>query len=116
MEAKLSKSVISKKNWKELVPHREDILLQDFLAFPKNIVLLERERGLSYIKILSRIGEEKGSVKFNDPLYTAYFAANPEYNSPNLYFGYSSMRTPDSVYSYSLKAGRKKLLKQPLFA
>jgi len=112
MEVKLSKSVISKKNWNELVPHREDVLLQDFLAFPKNIVLLERERGLSYIKILSRKGEEKGSVKFNDPVYTAYLAANPEYDSPNLYFGYSSMRTPDSVYSYSLKVGRKKLLKQ----
>ena len=101
-----------KAKWKEIIPHRKDILLQSFLAYPKNIIVLERENGLRHLRILNREGKLEGKVKFKDPAYTTYFAANPEYNAEKFYYGYSSMRTPDSVYSYNLKSGRKSLLKQ----
>ncbi len=101
-----------KSNWKELVPHRGDVLLQSFLAYPSNIVLLEREKGLRQIRVMSSKGKLLKKVKFNDPAYSTYFAANPEYDSKKLYFGYTSMRTPESVYSYDLVTGRRKLLKQ----
>ena len=101
-----------KSSWKELVPHRDDVLLQSFLSYPSNIVLLEREKGLRQIRVMSSKGKLLRKVKFNDPAYSTYFAANPEYDSKKLYFGYTSMRTPESVYSYDLVTGRRKLLKQ----
>ena len=61
---------------------------------------------------MSSKGNLLRKVKFNDPAYSAYFAANPEYHSKKLYFGYTSMRTPESIYSYDLETGRRKLLKQ----
>jgi len=111
METSLKNSS-TKKNWKELVPHREDVLMQSFLAYPLNIVLLERAQGLRQIRIMDRKGQFKRKVKFNDPAYSTYFASNPEYESKKMYFGYTSMRTPDSVYSYDLATGSRKLLKQ----
>ena len=111
METSLKNSS-TKTNWKELVPHREDVLLQSFLAYPLNIVLLERAQGLRQIRIMDRKGQFKRKVKFNDPAYSTYFASNPEYESKKMYFGYTSMRTPDSVYSYDLATGSRKLLKQ----
>ena len=101
-----------KTTWKELVPHRDDVLLQSFLTYPSNIVLMEREKGLRQIRVMSSKGNLLRKVKFNDPAYSAYFAANPEYHSKKLYFGYTSMRTPESIYSYDLETGRRKLLKQ----
>ena len=59
METSLKNSS-TKTNWKELVPHREDVLLQSFLAYPLNIVLLEREQGLRQIRIMDRKDSSKG--------------------------------------------------------
>ena len=86
METSLKNSS-AKTNWKELVPHREDVLLQSFLAYPLNIVLLEREQGLRQIRIMDKKGQLIRKVKFNDPAYSAYFASNPEYESKKMYFG-----------------------------
>ena len=86
-----------KGQWKELIPHREDVLLQSVVPFPNHLVIMEREGGLRNIKILEKESNSLKSINFNDPTYTAYLAANPEYDTDRFYFGYSSMRTPDSL-------------------
>ena len=101
-----------KGQWKELIPHREDVLLQSVVPFPNHLVIMEREEGLRNIKILEKESNSLRSINFNDPTYTAYLAANPEYDTDRFYFGYSSMRTPDSLFSVKLDSGRKRLLKQ----
>ena len=101
-----------KGQWKELIPHREDVLLQSVVPFPNHLVIMEREEGLRNIKILEKESNSLKSINFNDPTYTAYLAANPEYDTDRFYFGYSSMRTPDSLFSVKLDSGRKRLLKQ----
>ena len=101
-----------KGQWKELIPHREDVLLQSVVPFPNHLVIMEREDGLRNIKILEKDSNSLKSINFNDPTYTAYLAANPEYDTDRFYFGYSSMRTPDSLFSVKLDSGRKRLLKQ----
>ena len=101
-----------KGQWKELIPHRESVLLQSVVPFPNHLVIMERENGLRNIKILEKESNSLKSINFNDPTYTAYLAANPEYDTDRFYFGYSSMRTPDSLFSVKLDSGRKRLLKQ----
>lgn len=102
----------TKNKWKEIIPHREEVLLESFISFPLNIVVLERENGLSHLRVLDRSGNLEKKVRFTDPSYTTYFAANPEYNVDKFYYGYSSLRTPDSIFSINLRSGRKSLLKQ----
>ena len=101
-----------KENWKEIIPHREAVLLQAVIPFPKHLVVMERENGLKKLRILDKESLNSRTVNFNDPSYTAYLASNPEYDVDRFYFGYSSMRTPDSLFSVKLDTGRKRLLKE----
>ena len=101
-----------KNGWKELIPHRDDVLLQAVIPFPDHLVVMERQNGLRQLKIVDKNSNYSKPINFNDPSYTAYLAANPEYNTDRFYFGYSSMRTPDSLFSVKLSSGRKRLLKE----
>ncbi len=101
-----------KNKWKELIPHREQVLLQSVIPFPDHLIIMERENGLRKLKILHKESKAIKEINFNDPTYTAYLASNPEYYVDRFYFGYSSMRTPDSLFSVVLSNGRKRLLKQ----
>ena len=101
-----------KDKWKELIPHRDDVLLQSVIPFPDHLVIMERENGLKQIKIIEKSSNNSRNLKFKDASYSAYLAANPEYNVDKFYFGYSSMKTPDSLYSVKLDSGRKRLLKE----
>lgn len=40
-------------NWKELIPHREDVLLSNFELFKDHLVLQERKEGLVHIRIIN---------------------------------------------------------------
>ena len=111
MESALRESKRRSK-WQEVIPHKEDVLLQSVLSYPKNIVLMERQSGLRRLRIVDEKGDAEKVVRFNDPSYTAYLAANPEYASSKLYYGYSSMRSPDAIFSVDLQTGRKRKLKQ----
>ena len=101
-----------KEKWKELIPHRDEVLLQSVIPFPNHLVVMERENGLRNIKIIEKNSQSVKTINFNDPTYTAYLASNPEYDNDRFYFGYSSMRTPDSLFSVKLSSGRKRLLKE----
>ena len=101
-----------KNGWKELIPHRDDVLLQAVIPFPDHLVVMERQNGLRQLKIVNKDSNSSQPINFNDPSYTAYLAANPEYDTDRFYFGYSSMRTPDSLFSVKLSSGRKRLLKE----
>ena len=111
LETKLKDSG-NKKKWNELIPHREEVLLQSVIPFPQHLVIMERENGLRHLKIFDKKSKSVKTINFNDPTYTAYLASNPEYDSDRFYFGYSSMRTPDSLFSVKLSSGRKRLLKE----
>ena len=102
----------NKNEWKELIPHRELVLLQSVIPFPEHLIIMERENGLRKLKILHKESKVEKEINFNDPTYTTYLASNPEYYVDRFYFGYSSMRTPDSLFSVMLSNGRKRLLKE----
>ncbi|MBD3646757.1 MAG: S9 family peptidase, partial [Pseudomonadales bacterium] len=46
-------AVGDKRHWQEVVAHRSDVLLQDVEVFSGHVVLSERERGLSRLRVLS---------------------------------------------------------------
>lgn len=111
MESEIS-AVHKKNKWKELIKHNKDQLIQSFLTFPSNLVIKRRVKGLSQILIFDPQAKNQKTLKFNDPSYSLYLSANPEYETSKLNIGYSSLRVPDSIYSVSLKTARKALLKE----
>jgi oligopeptidase B len=109
MECPLDKT--GRENWKEVVPHRKDVLLEYVDEFKDFIVLSERKNGLVQLRI-QKPDHSTHDVEFNEPAYLLESAANPEYNTQTLRFAYSSMTTPLSTYDYNMETKARKLLKQ----
>lgn len=109
MECPLDKT--GKENWKEVVPHRADVLLENIEEFKDYVILSERKNGLNELRVLKKDGSDY-YMKFDEPVYTASVGANPEYNTKKLRYNYTSLTTPNSTYDYDLATKDQKLLKQ----
>ena len=102
----------AEKNWVDVVPHDETVLLEDFELFDDWLVLSERREGLTQIR-LRREGEGAWrSLDFGEQAYVAWLGANNEMGSGTLRFVYQSMTTPQSIYDYDMATGAKTLMKE----
>lgn len=98
-------------NWKELIPHRTDVRLENIDMFAGFMVAVERKDALPQLRILD-LKAQGHSVAFPEEVYTATPSANAEFNTGLYRFNYQSMVTPSSVYDYDVKSRERKLLKQ----
>lgn len=101
-----------KKNWIEIIPHRDDVLIEDFDLFSEFLVMEERKEGLVKIRIMSWDFKTDYYIDFGEPTYTAYSAGNPDFDSHLLRYGYNSMTTPASLYEFDMKERNSVLLKR----
>jgi oligopeptidase B len=101
-----------KDNWTDLIPHREEVLLEGFEVFKEFLVLEERFKGLNRIQIRSWNDASSHYIDFDDPAYSAWIGHNPEFDSEVLRFGYNSLTTPASTFDYNMKTRERVLLKQ----
>ncbi|MCK5765888.1 MAG: S9 family peptidase [Bacteroidales bacterium] len=100
------------KYWKEVIPHREDVLLEDYDVFNKYLALQERINGLTEIRILSHNGKKDFYIEFKEQTYLVYLSTNLDFDTDLLRYGYTSMTIPNSVYDYNMKTGDAELLKR----
>ncbi len=102
----------SVENWKDLVPHRTDVLVEDFTLFRDFIAVSERKDGLTRIQIMDKNGNNSHFLAFDEPAYLASIGQNAELNTDVLRFNYTSMTTPSTVYDYNMKTKARKQMKQ----
>jgi oligopeptidase B len=105
-------STPSKENWKEVIPHRDSVKLDYVDAFKDHLVIYERENGLKKIRISNISDSEEHYVGFPEPVYTFQGAGNPDFNSSQLRFNYTSLITPGSVFDYDMNTRTRELKKQ----
>lgn len=110
METPINKTGV--ENWKDLIPHRKDVLMLGIDEFKNFLVFSERQNGLSQLVIQDRKTQKKEFLKFDEPTYMIRSMNNPEYNTDNFRFAYTSMITPSSQYEQNLVTGKRTLLKQ----
>ena len=101
-----------KEHWEDVIPHRDDVLLEYFDVFRDYLVVVERRDGLLNIRIRPWSGEAEHYIDFGEPAYRAYLSANPEIDTRVLRYGYTSLTTPNSVYDYDMETREKVLLKR----
>jgi len=101
-----------KENWVEVIPHREEVLLEGFEIFKNYLVLEEREKGLLQLNIFDHKNKTSWYLQFNDPTYTAYIGLNVEFDTEMLRYGYTSLTIPSSTYEYNMREKTARLLKQ----
>ena len=102
----------SKENWTEVIPHREDVLLEDIEIFKDFLVVEERSNGLNKIRIMPWSGEGEYYLPFESETYTAYTSTNVDFDTDILRYSYQSMTTPSSVIDFNMKTKTKEIKKE----
>jgi len=110
METDLDKT--TRENWKEVIAHRTDVLIESVEPYKNFLVITERKNGLVQFRVRDLSNNKDTYMPFEEPTYMASVGTNPDFNSETLRFNYTSMTTPSSVYDYNLRDGSKKLMKQ----
>lgn len=110
MECPLDKT--GSENWKEVIAHRDDVLLQGVDEFKDYIVVNERKDGLVKMRVRKLADNSEYYIDFGEAAYAANFGTNVEYNTTTLRYSYTSLTTPSSVYDYNMVSKDKKLMKQ----
>lgn len=110
MESPLDKTSV--ENWKEVIPNRNDVLLEGIDVFSDYLVVTERKNGLLQIQVRNLKTNDQHYLDFGEPAYTASVGANPEYNTTKLRYNYTSLTTPGSVFDYDMNSKAKQLMKQ----
>ncbi|WP_033548682.1 oligopeptidase B [Escherichia coli] len=100
------------QQWEELIPPRENIMLEGFTLFTDWLVVEERQRGLTSLCQINRKTREVIGIAFDDPAYVTWIAYNPESETARLRYGYSSMTTPDTLFELDMDTGERRVLKQ----
>ncbi len=99
-------------SWKEVLPHRPNVMLQDAYVFGSFWVAEEREDGLVRYRVTDFSTGASKSVTFPEPAYSTHPSDNREFDTAFFRYRYQSFVTPDSVFDYDVKAGTSKLLKE----
>ncbi|MEM9208574.1 MAG: S9 family peptidase, partial [Pseudomonadota bacterium] len=98
--------------WREIVPHREHVLVDSFDVFDTFLALSVVDEGLDQIEILDRATLTTSRLPVDLPVYTAAPADNHEYDARTLRYSIESLTTPESVVDYDLDSGRQTPVKQ----
>jgi len=101
-----------KKNWVDVIPHREDVLLEDIEIFRNYLVVEERSNGLNHIRIMPWNDEPDYYLPFGSETYNAYTTTNIDFDTDILRYSYQSLATPSSVIDFNMKTKTKEILKE----
>jgi len=89
----------SEDHWREIIPHREDVMLEGVDAFKDFIVIDELQGALRKLRVI------RGIEDFHVPMLAAVYAlgaaANAEYETDTLRFTYSSLATPTTTFDFN---------------
>ena len=101
-----------KENWVDVIPHRDDTLLEDISIFKNYLVLEERNNGLNKIRIKRWDDGADYYLPFNEETYTAYVYNNPEFDTKIIRYGYNSFTTPNSVIDFDMEDKSREVMKE----
>jgi oligopeptidase B len=99
-------------DWRDVVPHRDNVLLEGFDVFTDWLVLAERYDGLTHLRVIPLTGGPDHTLVFSDPTWSVSGEANPEMDTDTLRYRYTSLTTPSTVYAFDMRSRAQTLLKR----
>jgi oligopeptidase B len=99
-------------DWIDVLPHRKDVLFENFELFDNYLVAEERIKGLTNLRIIKTSDNSEHYLDFGEETYMAGININPEPGTEILRYSYSSLTTPNSVIDYNMTTREKKIMKE----
>jgi len=100
------------RNWRQVMPHRRHVMLEDVDLFQGFWVAKERDDGLLKLRVTDFATGEFHHVGVPEPVYSTGAGTNAEFDTNTYRFVYTSYVTPRSVFDYDVAKREKTLLKQ----
>ena len=110
--AKAPTSAPTKSNWKDVLPHRDAVLLEGVELFRDFMVVSERQNGLLQLRVMRWDETEDYYLDFNSETYTASLSTNLDFDAHVFRYNFSSLTTPSSVIDYDTKTKTKEIKKE----
>ncbi len=102
----------SPPQWKQVIAHRDDVMLEGVEVFARHLIAHEREGGFPRLRVIRLADQDEHVIEMPEPVYSVGGSANMEFDSDVYRFHYGSYVTPDSEYDYQLDSRQRTLLKQ----
>lgn len=100
------------KNWKEVIPARADVKLDNFDLFKDHMAVSELQGGSQTIRVVDLKTGQSTPIAFPEPVYSVFLDTNPEFDTTTLRYRYQSLVTPSSVFDYDMATHASTLLKR----
>ncbi len=100
-----------KSKWREVIPHRAAVKLENIEVFKDHLVIYERENGLENIRIMNLKTGDDHQIEFPEPVYGLSTQSNPEFGRDQLRFMYYSMVNPKTIFDYDINSKERQMKK-----
>jgi oligopeptidase B len=99
-------------SWKELIAHRDDVMLEGIDCFKDHYVVSERKDASQQLLVTDARTAKSHHISFPDPAYSLFPSTNAEFDTPLFRYSYQSLVIPSSVYDYNMDTKETTLLKR----
>ena len=99
-------------NWKEIIPARKDVMIEEVDVFENFFVVTERKNGLPKFRIFDKKTDTDYYLNFDEDDYYVETTENPDYYSQKLRYKYTSLKTPLTAYDFNMINREQVLLKR----
>lgn len=103
-----------REHWKELVPHRTDVMIENMMLFQGQMVLVERQDALPHVAVYDLQTGKSRRIDEPDPVFDVAPdpAGNREFDTTQLRLRYESLKTPLTWLDYDLRSGDERVVKK----
>ena len=98
--------------WEEVIPHRDDVMLDGIDLFRSYLVTYLRRDGLRNIAIMDFATGTWHEIEHHEAVYAVWPQENREFETDTLRFLYTSLVTPRTVYDYRMDSRERTLRKR----
>ena len=101
----------SEAQWKESIPHRDEVMLEGVDVFARHLVVHERAGGFPRLRVIRLADGHGREVAMPEPASSVSAGANMEFDTDVYRFHYDSYVTPDATFDYHLDTQERTLRK-----
>ena len=98
-------------HWREEVPHRQGVLIEDAEMFVNHLILFERDMGLNAVQVIDLRTGEGHCIDLPSKLFVCFSGKNPRFDTDIFRLVYTSLRIPETVVDYNLNTREQRVLK-----
>ena len=101
-----------KANWVDVAPYQKGCMITGCVAFARHLVRTELQDGLPRIVVRDIESGAEHAIAFDEEAYDLDLEEVLEFDTNEMRFGFSSMKTPHEVWAYNMQTRERTLLKR----